>query len=75
MPNYSLNNVVPESDRSLVDRGFEGLGVTNPATSPEPGPNPKHLPHPLTNEVRSSSDTMKSELGPGVQDILRRGNG
>lgn len=74
MPNYSLNNDAPEPDRSLIDRGFTGMDVTNPPTAYETeafGPPPGQLTHPLVNQVTTSSDTSKSELGPPAGNFAR----
>ena len=71
MPNYSLNNDAPEPDRSLVDKGFNGMGVTNPPTAYMPTV-PYKGSSPLVNEVQESSDTQKSELGESASEITRR---
>lgn len=74
MANYSLNNAVPEPDRSLVDRGFNGLNETNPATAYENSGGevpPNQLTHPLVNQVNESSNTMVKPLGAGVQERVR----
>lgn len=69
MPNYSLNNDAPEPDRSLMDRGFHGLSETHPATAYNVGEVPPgQLPHPLANDVNSSSDTSTGPLGGGVKE-------
>ena len=76
MPNYSLNNSVPEPDRSLEDKGFNGPSVTNPPTAYETGafgPPPNQLTSPLTNEVNESSNTETKGLGPAAGDFARRG--
>lgn len=75
MPNYSLNNDAPEPDRSLVDRGFNGLNDTSPPTAYENSGGevpPGQITHPLTNEVNPSSDTSVRPLGRGVQEQLVR---
>lgn len=75
MPNYSLNNDAPEPDRSLIDRGYNGLNETSPPTSYENSGGevpPNQLTHPLTNAVNPSSDTSTRPLGPGVQETLVR---
>lgn len=71
MPNYSLNNSVPEPDRSLLDRGFNGLNDTNPPTAYENSGGqvpPNQLTHPLVNDVNPSSDTTAKPLGGGVKE-------
>jgi hypothetical protein len=75
MANYSLNNDPPEPDRTLLDRGFNGLSETTPPTSYEVealGPPPGQLTHPLTNDVNPSSNTSVKPLGQGVQEQLVR---
>ena len=76
MPNPGMNNVTPEQDRTYIDRGFNGLGVTNPATAYENeafGPPPGQLTHPLVNAVNESSNTTTGDLGPGLAGVAREG--
>lgn len=74
MPNYSLNNSVPEPDRTLEDKGFHGM---HHETSPDvayqyPDPLPAMSPSRLVNKVDTSSDTDKDSLPTPSGDFARR---
>lgn len=76
MPNYSLNNAVPEPDRTLQDLDFHGMHhTTNPQTAYErdgSGMAPGQITHPLENAVSTSSDTMKEEFPQPSGSLARR---
>lgn len=73
MPNYSLNNSVPEPDRSLNDVGYMGNFhvETHPSVEQEAGV-PYNKPSTLQNDVIETSDTERLPFPQPCGDIARR---
>lgn len=73
MPNYSLNNAVPEPDRSLNDVGYQGNFhlETHPDVEREAGV-PYNSASPLQNKVNESSDTQRLPFPQASGEIARR---
>ena len=73
MPNYSLNNAVPEPDRTLDDKGFFGMTYHENAPQVEREPTvPYNKPSPLHNEVLTTANTQLHEMFPPAGDTVRR---
>ena len=74
MADYSMNTGVPHDPRTLEDMGFQGMTKyeTNPPTSKEPGVPYDKPPTPLVNEVNTSADSQKIDLGQTAHDITER---
>lgn len=74
MPQYSLNNVVPEPERSLEDRGFNGMVNTTERylTHNYSPPLPQGAPSPLQNDVNASSNTTNGDFPTAAGEFARR---
>ena len=66
MPNYSLNNSVPEPDRSLDDPGFNNV---YPETNSRMPTVPYHKSAPLADAAVPTSNTQKIQIGPSAHDL------
>lgn len=75
---FSLNNTVPEPDRSFDVIGFQNVPAA-PSTGVPQGQGIQTLPHPMGDEVTDHSDTIPYEFpANGVAGIqldaqLRKG--
>lgn len=70
MGNFSLNNTVPEPDRSMDELGYNNVPDC-PAT-PRPQGQGQGLPHPMTDEVTDHSNTVPMGWPTPAGDFARR---
>lgn len=66
----SMNNTVPEPDRSAEMLGFNNV-PSMPSTAVPQGQGVQTLPHPATNEIVDHSNTIPYPANDGVPGVHR----